>query len=164
LKATFRIGKRSRFAGDRSLVFFLCNGSSIKGIDVSPLNGAPHAITAGRYHHRGCLWPYKSRVKATSRENGEKHWGAEIRNLENIDKKAVHTAKIKTNTSSKPKKPTLTSPSSRSPPANQKKEEPKQQDVTFIITKTKGKQKGKVIHRREQKSLCCKPPRDLQKQ
>jgi len=35
------------------------------------------------------------------------------------------------------------------PPANQKKEEPKQQAVTFIITETKGKQKGAVIHRQE---------------
>jgi hypothetical protein len=36
-------------AGDCSLVFFLCNGSAIKGKDVSLLNGAPHAITNGRY-------------------------------------------------------------------------------------------------------------------
>jgi hypothetical protein len=48
-----------------------------------------------------------------------------------------------------PEKPTLTSPSPQFPPANQKKEEPKQQAVTFIITETKGKQKGAVIHRRE---------------
>jgi hypothetical protein len=75
-------------------------------------------------------------------ENWEKHWGAEIRNPENRDKKIVHTAKTETNASSKPRKPTLTSPSSWSPPANQKKEEPKQQAITFIITKTKGKQKG----------------------
>jgi hypothetical protein len=36
-------------AGYCLLVFFLCNGSAIKGKDVSPLNGAPHSITAGRY-------------------------------------------------------------------------------------------------------------------
>jgi len=43
-----------------------------------------------------------------------------------------------------PEKPTLTSPSPQFPPANQKKEEPKQQAVTFIITETKGKQKGQA--------------------
>ena len=48
-----------------------------------------------------------------------------------------------------PEKPTLTSPSPQIPPANWKKEEPKQQAVTFIITETKGKQKGAIIHRRE---------------
>jgi hypothetical protein len=35
--------------GDCSLIFFLCNGSAINGRGVSPLNGAPHAITINRY-------------------------------------------------------------------------------------------------------------------
>jgi len=36
--------------------------------------------------------------------------------------------------------------------------------VTFIIIETKGKQKGEGHTQTRAKSLCCKPPHNLQKQ
>jgi len=55
------------WAGDCSLVFFLCSSSAIKRKDVYLLNGAPHAITAGCYSADLSPSPIKTRVKATSR-------------------------------------------------------------------------------------------------
>jgi hypothetical protein len=56
--------------GDCSLVFFPCSGSAIKRRDVSPLNGTPHAITAGCYSADRSPSPIKTRVNATSRRGG----------------------------------------------------------------------------------------------
>ena len=63
--------------GDCSLVFFPCSGSAIKRRDVSPLNGTPHAITAGCYSADRSPSPIKTRVNATSRRGRrtEKDWG-----------------------------------------------------------------------------------------
>jgi hypothetical protein len=49
------------------LVFFLCSGSAIKRRDVSPLNGAPHAITVACYSADPYPSPIKTQIKATSR-------------------------------------------------------------------------------------------------
>ena len=66
------------------------------------------------------------------------------------ERKKIHRKKKTEKTQTKkPRKTKINITVSSIPPANQKKEEPKQQAVTFIITETKGKQKGAVIHRRE---------------
>ena len=65
-KQLLKLENGSFWAGDCSLVFFLCNGSAIKGRDVSPLNGVPHAITAGCYSADRSPSPIKTQVKATS--------------------------------------------------------------------------------------------------
>jgi transposase len=70
------------------------------------------------------------------------------------ERKKIHRKKKTEKTQTKkPRKTKINITVSSIPPANQKKEEPKQQAVTFIITETKGKQKGPkgaVIHKREQ--------------
>ena len=77
-------------------------------------------------------WEEKNRAR--QREETQQN-----REKENTQKKKQRKLKQRN-----PEKPTLTSPSPQFPPANQKKEEPKQQAVTFIITETKGKQKGQA--------------------
>jgi len=49
------------------VVFFLCNGSAIKGRDVSPLNAAPHGHYCQPLQRRSISSSIKIRVKATSR-------------------------------------------------------------------------------------------------
>jgi hypothetical protein len=79
----------------------------------------------------------RNRKKNRARQREETQ---QNREKENTQKKTEKTQ------SKKPRKPTLTSPSPQIPPANRKKEEPKQQAVTFIIIETKEKQKGAIIH------------------
>ena len=80
------------------------------------------------------------------------------------ERKKVHRAtKTETNTSNKPRKSTLISSSSQSPLCKPEKEEPKQQAVTFIVTETRGKQKGES-HARQGERLKPKENRGGQSQ
>jgi hypothetical protein len=128
-----------------------------------------------RYHHRGCRWLYKGWAKATSpreknreqdREKnrarqGEKQGKTEGRNPAKQRKK-IHRKTEKTQTK-KPRKNQLNITVSSIPPANQRKEEPEQQAVTFIITGKKENRRSRRTQTRT-KSPSYKLPRDLQKQ
>jgi len=84
----------------------------------------------------------KGRVHWTEKKKrgqGEKQRDGEAGNeRKNWERQRIETHKTETNTSSKPRKPVLIFSSSIAP-LQAKKEEPKQQIVTFIVTETKGK-------------------------
>jgi hypothetical protein len=60
------------------------------------------------------------------------------------ERKKIHRKKQRKHKQRNPEKTNINITVSSIPPANQKKKEPKQQAVTFIITGTKGKQKEQV--------------------
>jgi hypothetical protein len=93
LKAAFGIGKRSRFGKRLFVIFFLGNGSGIKGKDVSPLNAAPHDHYCRSLPASIDLWLYKSQVKTTSRGRKKKE---EEENIQREEKKRQNQGKEKT--------------------------------------------------------------------
>jgi len=71
LKADFGIGKRSRFGKRLFVVFFLGNGSGIKGRDISPLNAAPHGHYCRPLPATIDLWLYKKPGKGNLARGGK---------------------------------------------------------------------------------------------
>jgi hypothetical protein len=120
-------------------------------VDIFFIEGVGYGAFRGgsRYHHRGCHWLYKGWAKATSRRR-KKQSKTEGRNpTKQRERKYIEPKKTEKTRTKKPKKTNINIVVSSIPPANQRKKEPKQQAVTFIIIETKGKQKGAVIYRRE---------------
>ena len=107
-----------------------------------------------RYHHRGCRWLYKGWAKATSRKKKKnaKHRDGEAGNeRKNWERQRIETHKTETNTSSKPRKPTLISLSSIAPSCKPKKaKDPSSKPWPSPSPKQKENRKGKVIRRQEQ--------------
>ena len=69
------------------------------------------------YHHRGCCWLYKGWTKATrgGERKGKTKRRRDWERKKNWERQRTETHKTETNTSSKPRKPTLISSSSIAP-------------------------------------------------